>query len=274
MLEKSTILKLDDHKIRLTDKVFKAMILIAEYNFVTPDILQAFLGNRNTIFKKLTALEKGGLITNFPTGTIPQKAYCLTARGYHFLQQNNKLHVSRHFKPSEYRQTTLQHTLACIRTQLAFEKHSYVLSYESTKVLNAKKDKIPPLQPDAEFAFKENLTPEAKILRGAAEIELTRKSTDTTGMDRNAKRYLRYDARPEIAVVVWICGSESVRENLQKVLRTIKSTHPETHRFVLYEDVINKGLMDAPVQDYTGHSLSILFEVMERQRDLFALETS
>ena len=108
--------------------------------------------------------------------------------------------------------------------------------------------KLPSLQPDAEFMYKETLLADSAVLRGALEVELTRKSADANGLDRNVKRYLRYNARPEISLVVWVCGSESVKFNLQKVLGGLggaKIKDASKHRFLLFNEVLKKGLMNA-----------------------------
>ena len=215
----------------------KLMQLMAEHNYISRQEIGKIVGSRWAVLRKVNSLLKLRLIASFETQLAPRIVYCLTFRGYHFLRQINRLRVSRYFKPNDFRQITLAHTLACVQTQIAFENFSYIVNYKSTKVLNAGKDKLPTLQPDAEFIFKENLMSNAQLFRGAVEVELSRKSAL-----RNRQRLLKYGSRSDLKIVVWVCGSEYIIRDLQSIVSSTELREPEMFRFVLYGEMLEKGL--------------------------------
>ena len=175
---------------KVREKTIGAMALMAEYNYVAAHNLARILGNRNTVYKYLFELERQRFIVQFPTKLMPTKAWCLSVRGYRFLRGLERLRVSRGFKVSSYRETTLRHTLACVDVQIAMQKHPQVLDYQSTKVLNANKTEIPPLQPDAEFMFSGSSTLGAPQMRAAVEVEISQKN-----YERNLGRIHKYSGR-------------------------------------------------------------------------------
>lgn len=263
------IIKIDTEKGKLwvTAGVWKILKLMAEHNYISQQEIRRIWSSSKTLCAKPEGLQEVNLITSFLTGLNPKIAYCLTAKGYHFLQSHNALRVSQHFYPNDFNPSTFAHTLACVQTQLAFEKHPFIQNYLSTKVLNKGKDKLPKLQPDAEFVFRKNGTTDAEPSRGAVEVELSRKSPQ-----RNIERMVKYSNRLEIRVVLWVCGSDYIMHDLQSVVKKADKIAGnlrdiDKFRFVLFQDILTNSLAESVVVDWTNNKRSI-FEDFKTQSEL------
>jgi len=190
-----------------------------------------------------------GLMTCFNTSLKPSKAYCLTKKGADTLAVAGLLRVVSLFKPCDYGPLAFYHNLAIVHARLAIEKHPQFHDFETPRVLFARVGDSTELKPDAEVVFSEIPGPDSKLLRVGLEVELHPKS-----FKRNAKKIKKYDTNTysHLRSILWVCSDNAVVGSVTRAIKEGGSFLPRKHKFVLYGDLIEQGIMGCRIFDYAG----------------------
>lgn len=251
-----------------------AMKLMAEHNYITSQNFELLAWYRMRAWRLVRSLSSAGFIASFDTmpaisrgiywnSRNSRRAYCLTKRGYEFLRKHDSLRAASYFKPSRYRIITLNHTAACVQTRIRFQGHSAVQDYQPDRILMRSNPQLHWSRrkainfPDAMFVYvslKENYRRHC----GAVEVELSRKTSA-----RTEEKLRAYMNRDDLSVVVWVCGSEYIREDIKRATaRFPHMPHPARglFRFVLYSDLLKHRLYDTPATDYLGQPCRAVFD--------------
>ena len=241
----------------MTEKNRKVLQVIGEHGYATYKEIQIITGTKRQAFRVIDSMINAHkFIESFDTGLMPSKGYYLTKKGEDILAGSGALRVCSLFKPCDFGPSEFYHNLSIIHSRLALEKHPYFLDLETTRVILARRGDLPELKPDAEIIFRENLTPETRTFRAGLEVELRPK-----WHQRNIRKMNKFDTSTfsHLQNIIWVCSDNVTVEALCRAIKAGRLFDPGKHRFLLLNDLLDKGVLECRVTDWQGNECG-LFE--------------